>query len=172
MESYRNEIIARKFLFWVLISGRMECTLQEEEDEYDKVAVGREGASGRIFMGQIIDFGPAILNPLNPLPTSLSEMRQAARDARANHRAALARLEEDDQEAAASSRALNENAEAPVDRGSDMGECTTGSGEALMLYDLPVRLGNDGDAMDIDGGDGMLTATYPVFLAYGSFWVF
>ncbi|CAK9861693.1 unnamed protein product [Sphagnum jensenii] len=74
---------------------------EEEEDEYDKVAVGREGSEDRIFMGQVKDFSGTNINLVNSLPSSLPELRQTSRDARANHKAALARLEEDDREAAA-----------------------------------------------------------------------
>eukprot|EP01018_Ginkgo_biloba_P017381 Gb_12644 [translate_table: standard] len=75
---------------------------KDEEDEYDKVAVGREDAGERTYMREIMDFGPKV-NSHNALPSSLSELKHGGRDPRANHLAARARLEEDDEEAAANS---------------------------------------------------------------------
>lgn len=73
--------------------------LQEEEDEYDKVAVGREGAGERVYMSEITTGGTSDLSPHTPLPVasvSSSDRRKFRRDSRANHAAAAARLEEDD----------------------------------------------------------------------------
>ncbi|KAH9329201.1 hypothetical protein KI387_001309 [Taxus chinensis] len=80
----------------------MDSTLdqEDEEDEFDKVAVGREDAGERTYMREIMDTGPKI-NSHNSLPSSLKELKRAGRDPRANHYAARARLEEDDEEAAA-----------------------------------------------------------------------
>lgn len=122
----------------------MDDTLdfEDEEDEYDKVAVGREGTDDRLFMSQVRSFG-ASRQQLNPLPTSFSEMRQASRDRRANHKAALARLEEDDREAA--TRAAKELSQAREEFKLDTAE------EPKMVADLPARQDNGGEAMDIDG---------------------
>ncbi|GLJ44687.1 hypothetical protein SUGI_0939510 [Cryptomeria japonica] len=80
----------------------MDSTLdqEDEEDEFDKVAVGREDAGERTYMKEIMDTGPKI-NSHNALPSSLNEWKSTGRDPRANHYAARARLEEDDEEAAA-----------------------------------------------------------------------
>jgi hypothetical protein len=102
-------------------------------------------------MGQVKDFSGTNINLVNSLPSSLPELRQTSRDARANHKAALARLEEDDREAAAASGA------APgvsVERVLEIGESTSmQSREACMT--LSPGQGKDEDAMEIDGGDGV-----------------
>ncbi|CAM6129834.1 unnamed protein product [Calypogeia fissa] len=76
----------------------MDDTLdfEEEEDEYDKVAVGREDAGERVYMRGVT--GVISDSSLTPLPESIpgSERRKFQRDSRANHAAAVARLEEDD----------------------------------------------------------------------------
>eukprot|EP00252_Welwitschia_mirabilis_P028033 TRINITY_DN9932_c0_g1_i1.p1 TRINITY_DN9932_c0_g1~~TRINITY_DN9932_c0_g1_i1.p1 ORF type:complete len:553 (+),score=114.16 TRINITY_DN9932_c0_g1_i1:140-1798(+) len=72
---------------------------EDEEDEYDKVAVGRENASERTYMSDVLSAGSKI-NPHNVIPGSLDELKNAGRDPRANHFAAQARLREDDDEAA------------------------------------------------------------------------
>ncbi|CAM6086501.1 unnamed protein product [Calypogeia fissa] len=77
----------------------MDDTLdfEEEEDEYDKVAVGREDGGERVYMREVTGVS-SDMSPLTPLPESIpgSERRKFQRDARANHAAAVARLEEDD----------------------------------------------------------------------------
>lgn len=117
----------------------MDCTLdfEDEEDEYDKVAVGIEGLHDRMFMSQVRDFG-ASRQQLNPLPTSFIEMRQASRDRRANHKAALARLEEDDREAA--TRAAKESSQATEEFKTEE-----------KVENPSVRQDNVGEAMDVDG---------------------
>ncbi|KAF8400070.1 hypothetical protein HHK36_015945 [Tetracentron sinense] len=64
---------------------------EEEEDEYDKVALGRENAGDRLYMKDVTDYG-AYLNSHNVLPDSFKDV---ARDPRANHLAAKIRLKED-----------------------------------------------------------------------------
>lgn len=132
--------------------------MQEEEDEYDKVAVGSEGTDDRLFMGQIRDFGTS-LNLITPLPTSFEEVRQVRRDARANHEAALARLEEDDRQAA--NIVANETSKALVDTfgtGSERKECAAGNGDANVgEQSSPSK--NEEDAMEIDG-DGKFSVTW------------
>lgn len=66
--------------------------LKEEEDEYDKVAIGRENAGERTFMRDVNHHGP-YLNSHNVLPNSLNGVN---RDPRANHLAARIRLKEDE----------------------------------------------------------------------------
>ncbi|XP_038882099.1 uncharacterized protein LOC120073362 [Benincasa hispida] len=70
-----------------------DCTLdyEEEEDEYDKVAVGKEKDGDRLYMKDITDCGIEI-GSCTELPTS---MRNFTRDPRANHLAAKVRLKED-----------------------------------------------------------------------------
>lgn len=80
----------------------MDSTLdhEDEEDEYDKVALGREDAGERTYMREIMHAGPRISSH-NSLPRSLYELKHSWRDPRANHYAASTRLKEDDEEAAA-----------------------------------------------------------------------
>lgn len=139
--------------------------MQEEEDEYDKVAVGSEGSDDRLFMGQIRDFGTS-LNLVTPLPTSFDEVRQVRRDARANHEAALARLEEDDRQAA--NIMANESSKALVDTfgiGSELKECAAGNGDANVGEQLPPS--KNEDAMEIDGdGKLFLTCNFHQFVSH------
>lgn len=65
--------------------------MQEEEDEYDKVAVGREKAGERLYMTKFNDYAIEV-NSCNELPKSFKDV---ARDPRANHMAAKIRLQED-----------------------------------------------------------------------------
>ncbi len=111
--------------------------------------MGREGTEDRIFMGQVKDFSGTNIKLVNSLP----ELRQTSRDARANHKAALARLEEDDREAAAASGAAPG---VPVERILEIEESTSmQSREACMT--LSPGQGKDEDAMEIDGGDGKIS---------------
>ncbi|XP_022928536.1 uncharacterized protein LOC111435316 [Cucurbita moschata] len=70
-----------------------DCTLdfEEEEDEYDKVAVGKEKVGDRLYMKDITDCGVEI-DSCTELPTSIQNF---TRDPRANHLAAKVRLKED-----------------------------------------------------------------------------
>lgn len=65
---------------------------EEEEDELDKIALGREDAGDRLYMKDITDYGP-YLNSHNVLPESFQDH---ARDSRANLHAAKIRLKEDE----------------------------------------------------------------------------
>ncbi|XP_011070445.1 neurofilament medium polypeptide [Sesamum indicum] len=73
-----------------------DCTLdyEEEEDEYDKVAVGAEQTGDRLYMRDVkfADYGIDELNTYGELPNSF---KAAVRDPRANHTAAKIRLKED-----------------------------------------------------------------------------
>ncbi|KAG6545266.1 hypothetical protein Mapa_013379 [Marchantia paleacea] len=71
-----------------------DCTLdfEEEEDEYDKVAVGREGAGERIYMREVTG---SCLEICHLPPGHSGALGTFRRDARANHAAAAARLRED-----------------------------------------------------------------------------
>ncbi|KAI4350433.1 hypothetical protein L6164_004890 [Bauhinia variegata] len=70
-----------------------DCTLdyEEEEDKYDKQAIGKENQGDRVYMKDINDDGVDI-DSCNVLPTSVSDF---VRDPRANHLAAKLRLKED-----------------------------------------------------------------------------
>ncbi|XP_042500226.1 uncharacterized protein LOC122078339 [Macadamia integrifolia] len=78
----------------------LDCTLdnEEEEDEYDNVAIGKENTGDRLYMKDITDHGN-FLNYHNVFPNSFEEV---TRDPRANHLAARIRLKEDETEAAKS----------------------------------------------------------------------
>lgn len=65
--------------------------MQEEEDKYDKVAVGMEKADDRLYMRDITGYWTDI-NFYNELPNTFKD---ASRDPRANHMAAKLRLQED-----------------------------------------------------------------------------
>lgn len=64
---------------------------EEDEDEYDKVAVGSEEAGDRLYLLDVTNSGPYI-NTHHELPTTFKDF---TRDPRANHLAAKLRLEED-----------------------------------------------------------------------------
>lgn len=65
--------------------------IEEEEDPYDKLTIGREESGDRLYMGDITDYRIAI-NSCNELPNTLKDV---TRDSRANHMAAKLRLKED-----------------------------------------------------------------------------
>lgn len=65
--------------------------MQEEEDKYDKVAVGMEKADDRLYMRDITGYWTDI-NFYDELPNTFKD---ASRDPRANHMAAKLRLKED-----------------------------------------------------------------------------
>ncbi|KAI9382515.1 hypothetical protein POPTR_014G143800v4 [Populus trichocarpa] len=67
---------------------------EEEEDHYDKVAVGREGAGDdRLYVTQMNDYGNDVdSGDVMPMPSSFGDV---TRDPRANHLAAKVRLLED-----------------------------------------------------------------------------
>lgn len=68
------------------------CFGQDEEDVYDKVAVGREKSGDRLYMRDIVEYCGMDDNSHHELPTSF---KNVARDNRANHLAAKLRLKED-----------------------------------------------------------------------------
>ncbi|OMO85539.1 hypothetical protein CCACVL1_10109 [Corchorus capsularis] len=84
-----------------------DCTLdnEEEEDEYDKVAVGREKAGDRLYLKDVNDYDVVDADSYNELPTTLRDFN---RDPRANHIAAKLRLKED---AEAAKKRLEEDTE-------------------------------------------------------------
>ncbi|CAN1137596.1 hypothetical protein LINPERPRIM_LOCUS22981 [Linum perenne] len=75
-----------------------DCTLdfEEEEDQYDKVAIGREKSGERVYMKDLLKNEYEI----DTGPSSLSGKGFIEKDPRANHMAAKLRLKEDDEAAA------------------------------------------------------------------------
>ncbi|KAK9271956.1 hypothetical protein L1049_002323 [Liquidambar formosana] len=71
----------------------LDCTLdyEEEEDAFDKVAVGKEEDGDRMYMRDINDYGTCS-DTYDELPGSFGDV---IRDPRANHLAAKIRLKED-----------------------------------------------------------------------------
>lgn len=61
----------------------LDCTLdnEEEEDEYDKLAEGRENVGDRLYMRDITDYGP-YLNSHNVLPNSVLDVQRDTRASR------------------------------------------------------------------------------------------
>ncbi|KAK7311285.1 hypothetical protein RJT34_09319 [Clitoria ternatea] len=91
---------------WQIRSGiGLDCTLdyEEEEDQYDKQAIGKEKSGDRVYMKDINDDGIEI-SSCGVFPTSF---RDFVRDPRANHLAAKIRLKQDDDEAAKKIDALH-----------------------------------------------------------------
>ncbi|KAK7336163.1 hypothetical protein VNO77_16696 [Canavalia gladiata] len=83
---------------WQIRSGiGLDCTLdyEEEEDRYDKQAIGKEKSGDRVYMKDINDDGIE-MSSSGVLPTSLTDF---VRDPRANHLAARIRLKQDDEAA-------------------------------------------------------------------------
>ncbi|KAK7290562.1 hypothetical protein RIF29_05070 [Crotalaria pallida] len=81
---------------WSIRSGiGLDCTLdfEEEEDQFDKQAVGKENSGDRLFMKDINDDDIGI-SSRNVLPNTF---RDHVRDPRANHLAAKIRLKQDDE---------------------------------------------------------------------------
>ncbi|MQM11109.1 hypothetical protein Taro_044009 [Colocasia esculenta] len=67
--------------------------VHEEEDEYDRAAVGNENATERMYMRDVNDHGPYV--NYHTIIEDSSEELHFARDPRADHLAASTRLEED-----------------------------------------------------------------------------
>ncbi|KAK8477180.1 hypothetical protein V6N13_102473 [Hibiscus sabdariffa] len=91
IDDYGDELEIRSYI-------GMDSTLdnEEEEDQYDKVASGRENAGERLYMSDIADHG-SFLNSHNILQRALN--KTSSKDHRANHTAARIRLKEDAEEA-------------------------------------------------------------------------
>ncbi|KAM0058484.1 putative tumor suppressing sub-chromosomal transferable candidate 4 [Helianthus debilis subsp. tardiflorus] len=85
----------------------MDCTLdnEEEEDAFDKVAVGKEESADRFYMKDVNDYEIDI-DPTNELPRSFTDV---TRDPRANHTAAKLRLKEDEESARKLGLQVSEN---------------------------------------------------------------
>ncbi|KAK7395994.1 hypothetical protein VNO78_16659 [Psophocarpus tetragonolobus] len=105
---------------WQIRSGiGRDCTLdyEEEEDQYDKQAVGKENSGDRVYMKDINDDGVEI-SSCSVFPTSFSDF---VRDPRANHLAARIRLKQDD-EAAKKIDALHVSEKSSPDIGGGSGD--------------------------------------------------
>lgn len=74
---------------------------EDEEDEFDIAAVGREGDAKRMYMSEVKGSNMK-LDKRDCLPLSFNDLKSAPRDPRANHVAAKARLEEDAKDASTS----------------------------------------------------------------------
>ncbi|XP_023749284.1 uncharacterized protein LOC111897558 isoform X2 [Lactuca sativa] len=85
----------------------MDCTLdnEEEEDGYDKVALGREESTDRFYMRDVNDY-EVEMDSNNELPDSITDV---IRDPRANHMAAKLRLKEDEESARKLGLQVSEN---------------------------------------------------------------
>ena len=96
--------------------------MQEEEDRYDKQAIGKENQGDRVYMKDINDDGVE-MDSCNVLPSRFGEY---VRDPRANHLAARIRLKQDD-EAAKKIDALHVSEKSAPEVGSGSG----GGGDAV-----------------------------------------
>ncbi|GKU92900.1 hypothetical protein SLEP1_g6563 [Rubroshorea leprosula] len=90
---------------------------EEEEDEYDKVASGRDYA-GKVYMSDINDHG-LYLNSQNVLHGSAND--KSKRDPRANYLAARMRLKEDDADARSSHHSGDTENKEPQSKSFDRG---------------------------------------------------
>jgi hypothetical protein len=82
-----------------LLSYKSCIFFQEEEDKYDRAAFGREDATDRVYMKDIMDDGINMsINSIVPdlLDDSIEEAYHFSKDPRADIRAASARLREED----------------------------------------------------------------------------
>ncbi|GMJ13101.1 hypothetical protein like AT5G13970 [Hibiscus trionum] len=115
IDEYGDELEIRSYI-------GMDSTLdnEEEEDQYDKVAAGRENAGERLYMSDIADHG-SFLNSHYILQRALN--RTSSKDHRANHMAAKIRLKEDDegQKVNYCDRSESENRESSDVKASDNG---------------------------------------------------
>ncbi|KAJ9132886.1 hypothetical protein P3X46_033711 [Hevea brasiliensis] len=107
----------------------LDCTLdyEEEEDQYDKVAVGKEKAGDRLYMKEVTDYGIEV-DSNNELPDSI---RDIPRDPRANLIAAKIRLKED--------------AEAAI----KMDSLRVSEQDLLAIADNQVKVSEDGNLKSI-----------------------
>lgn len=111
-------------------------SMQEEEDEYDKVAVCKEKAEDRLYMKDINGYWTDI-NFYDELPNTFEDV---TRDPRANHLAAKLRLKED-AEAAGKFDTLRVS-----DSGSNLSNIETNTAEdGLSLKSILKRKENEGD---------------------------
>ncbi|KAL5171882.1 hypothetical protein HKD37_16G044751 [Glycine soja] len=105
---------------WQIRAGiGRDCTLdyEEEEDQYDKQAIGKENSGDRVYMKDLNDDGVEI-SSCNVFPTSF---RDFVRDPRANHLAARIRLKQDDEAAAKKIDALHVSEKSAPDIGGGSG---------------------------------------------------
>ncbi|KAH9617639.1 hypothetical protein KSS87_019936 [Heliosperma pusillum] len=81
--------------FFIFVYFGLGGPVKEEEDDYDKVAIGRENAGDRLYMSVIAEKNAPSFVPPNGLSPDSGGRR---RDPRANRLAARIRLKEDDAE--------------------------------------------------------------------------
>ncbi|KAL5216909.1 hypothetical protein ABZP36_008310 [Zizania latifolia] len=104
----------------VRVSIGLDPTLdrEEEEDKYDREALGREDAADRVYMNEIIDDGINMsINTVVPdiLDDSIEEIHRFSRDPRADLSAASARLREYDVSAKGGPCSPAQTKESPTD---------------------------------------------------------
>ncbi|RAL45430.1 hypothetical protein DM860_013826 [Cuscuta australis] len=109
--SSKGDVVEDEEEFDVRKSIGMDSTLdfEEEEDAYDKVAVGREKTGDRLYLSDVNDYMPDFYS----CDGILNTFKEASRDPRANHLGAELRLQED-AEAARSFNSLHVSKEAKV----------------------------------------------------------
>ncbi|XAR48242.1 hypothetical protein NMG60_11030997 [Bertholletia excelsa] len=145
---------------------------EEEEDEFDKVAVGREGAGDRLYMGHVSDHG-RFLNSHNVLPNSVFG---ATKDPRANHLAASRRLKEDEAEAQqygsnhASDESISSIVKPPVraSEDSDKPKSVLKRKDETMVSNVKKRVRFDPDCKDGDKASGKTQDHLKQFSNYNS----
>ncbi|KAK9064696.1 hypothetical protein SSX86_016078 [Deinandra increscens subsp. villosa] len=108
----------------------MDCTLdnEEEEDAYDKVAVGNEESANQFYTKHVNDFEVEI-DSTNELPNSFTDV---IRDPRANHMAAKLRLKEDEDSARKLGLQISANNNINVSN-----QTATRSKEPLVMSEIP-----------------------------------
>ncbi|KAJ4821880.1 hypothetical protein Tsubulata_018612 [Turnera subulata] len=112
---------------------------EEEEDEFDKVASGRENAGERLYMKSVNDQG-SFLHFHNVIrPNSLSG---GAKDPRANHLAAETRLREDEAEA----QKLNSDHDRDMEGVKERSEKPPVAGDGQELRSILKRKSGDSDS--------------------------
>ncbi|XP_021861480.1 uncharacterized protein [Spinacia oleracea] len=137
---------------------------EAEEDTFDKVALGRENAGDRLYMGDVTGSHDSHFGVLDELPGAVGILR--GKDPRANRQAARIRLKEDDAEAAAAQAEHKpEQSPSTADRDSAMStegvvgkllkpilkrkECESTSKPAKRVRFDPVCLSNDKAAGEV-----------------------
>ncbi|KAF5755429.1 putative tumor suppressing sub-chromosomal transferable candidate 4 [Helianthus annuus] len=137
----------------------MDCTLdnEEEEDAFDKVAVGKEESADRFYMKDVNDYEVDI-DPINELPRSFTDV---TRDPRANHTAAKLRLKEDDESARKLCLQVSEN------NIQESNQIATESKQQIVMNEPPGSSSSVPDhgsaAMEIEDGVSADSLTSVVF---------
>ncbi|XP_021726313.1 uncharacterized protein LOC110693505 [Chenopodium quinoa] len=100
----------------------MDSTLdnEDEEDTFDKVALGRENAGDRLYMRDVTGGHDSHFSALDDLPGAVGILGTKGKDPRANRQAARIRLKEDDAEAAAQGEHKPEQSPSTAERDSSV----------------------------------------------------